>query len=175
MIVRTTRMAVLSISAFLMMIMMPVAAQAGLFGLEMSVSAHSGSRTNPYVEEPLTAMVKKYEQALTTSNGFIDALKSGDYQKAYDDYTDEQFRKNSSVDDLFTYHAGAMRSYGQIKEYKPMQWAFKTATMDGEKFVLSRKIVEHEKGRLIYVFTFARHGPYDELRGLSILEMNTEQ
>lgn len=174
MIVTVPRIAALSISAFLIMMMMPVAAQAGLFGLEMSVSAHSGSRNNPYVEEPLTPMVKKYEDALTTSNGFIEALKNGDYQKAYSDFTDEKFRQKSTVDDLFTYHASAMSSYGQIKEYKPMQWAFKTATMDGEKFVLSRKIVEHEKGRLIYVFTFVRQGPYNQLRGLSILEMNSK-
>lgn len=142
--------------------------QAGLFNLDFTVHIHSGTTENPYVEEPLVSAVKKYETALQTSNAVLALLQKGDYQTLYDVYTNEIFQSNSTVDDLFKYHANYLNGFGAIKTFKPMQWDFETKSLDGRKFLISRKIVEHENGAFVYVFSFLRNTTYDKIVGVSI-------
>lgn len=144
------------------------ASHAGLFNFDFTVHIHSGTTEDPYVEEPLVSAVKKYETALQTSNNVLELLQNGDYQTMYDVYASDLFKSISSADDVFKYHANYLSGFGAIKAFKPMQWDFKTESAHGRKMLVSRKIVEHERGMFVYVLSFLRDTDYDKIVGFSI-------
>ena len=56
----------------------------------LSISNRSGTLDEDNVEEPLSGLSKKYENALNVSNAIIDKIILNDHGSIYDELFDEQ-------------------------------------------------------------------------------------
>lgn len=126
----------------------------------------SGTIHDDNVEEPLSKPAKKYEPALRTSNDLVAKLIAREYHSIYESDVEPSLKAQISEANLVAMIAQIESQLGPMKRYKPMQWGFSFGEERGVKFVVSTKIVQHEKGELNYNFVFAADGPYRKLVGI---------
>lgn len=113
----------------------------------------SGNANDAYLEEPLSLTAKQYKPYLETANANMRALLKGDYQAMLSDLH-HTIDGQVSAHDLQNMHDTIKERYGELKDFKPMQWWFINAEEDGKSIFFSRKIGEHERGQVIYDFVF---------------------
>ncbi len=138
-----------------------------LSGCEFSFSGNSSSGDNDYFEEPLSDIVEKYGPALESSNKFVSRFRDAQIDALHADFTDS-LKESISIDDTRALHDTVIDAAGQMTEFLPQQWAFKTGEKDGQDVLFSTKIVVHESGELFYVLMFMNDGKYDKVQGIKI-------
>jgi hypothetical protein len=137
----------------------------GCFCVACSVNVqtgnHSGTVTDDYVEEPISAASKKYEEALRTSNAIVAALEARDFQSAYDRF-DTPVHDQMDEGKFAEMMQAIEKRVGLLEAYKPLQWNFVTRKEVAGRLLYSTKIVEYEKGMMSWAFVFKESGPYDK-------------
>jgi hypothetical protein len=156
---RITVRGLVSISTFLFLISCDINVDSG---------NRSGTVADDYIEEPITSSQMKYEKALITSNAVIEKIENGEYDYIYNNYIDDASKKVLTVQELQKIYSGAVAAMGPIKKYKKMQWGFLPKTENGLDYLISYKIIEHEKATLNYSFSFLRNGNYEKISGVGI-------
>ncbi len=138
-------------------------------------SMRSGTVSNEYIEAPLSEKAKEYQVALETSNQFLSLWQKKDFQTIYDTLVDADPKVKSvlTVEKLREISDNVVQQYGELVEYKPMQWAFEPKRAKKEYFLFSIKTVKHEKGQLNYLFQFFLDGEYKQLAGFYVRETPT--
>lgn len=136
-------------------------------GCEFSVSGNSSQGENDYFEEPLSDVVKKYEPALQTSNVFVARFQDNKIDEMYEDFSGS-LKERVSIEALQETRDGAIDAVGDVIEFLPQQWAFKTGEEDGEDILYSTKIVVHERAEFYYILAFADDGQYEKVDGIKI-------
>ncbi len=133
-------------------------------------SSRSGTVANDDVEAPLSDKAKQYENALKLSNEFLALWQKKDFQTIYDTLIDPDPKVKSvlTVEKLREISDNVAQQYGELVEYKPMQWAFEPKRAKKEYFLFSIKSVKHEKGQLNYLFQFFLDGEYKKLAGFYV-------
>lgn len=137
---------------------------------KINISNRSGSLDDDYVAEPLSGRSKKYENALNVSNDVIDKIISRNFDSIYSDIFDAQLKSDLDKKKFTSSIAKLESVFGNIKEYKKLQWGFFSGEEDGRKFLYSKKIVEYEKGMVKYLFVFNDDGKYRRIVGLHVEE-----
>jgi hypothetical protein len=132
---------------------------------QLVIVDRSGTLDDDYVEEPISARSKKYENALLVSNAVLDKARGGEYRTIYDEFFDARLKSILDEPKFAAMMKQIEGHVGPIKRYKPMQWGFIPRNEAGEKFLYSVKIVEHERGMIRYLFVFADDGHYGKLVG----------
>lgn len=112
----------------------------------------SGTFENPYIEEELDSVSEVYREYLNTSNDIIDKLKNNEYQLVYYSFFSEDLKSVIPLESFVGLITNLNKEYGIIINYKPMQWSFEIDEANG--VLICSKIVEHEKGKLVYIFSF---------------------
>lgn len=135
-----------------------------------NISARSGSLDDDYVAEPLSAAVKKYETALTTSNNIMHLFSQSKYRDVYRIYFSDRMKAQVTMKEFQTFMKQVVNNAGQLKAYKEMQWSFSSGTSEGLDLLYSVKVAEHENTMLNYLFIFERDKPYINLVGFSVKE-----
>jgi hypothetical protein len=115
----------------------------------------SGSVKDDDVEEPLPDPAKQYEPLLTHANELATLLRDGRLDEFYEKHLDQSLTKQMSVSDLQRMYDQVVSSAGQPLSFKPMQWYFRVQKSLPRSFVMTQKIVKHEKGTVYYRFTFS--------------------
>ncbi len=136
-------------------------------------STRSGTITNDFVEEPLTKKAQKYEQALETSNQFLDLWAKKDFQTIHDtlidpELLDDDKKEILSVEKLAAIHKNVEAAFGPMVGYKKMQWAFEPKSKKRQYFLFSIKIVQHEKGQANYLFQYLLDGGFKKIIGVYV-------
>lgn len=132
--------------------------------VQVHVTNRSGPLADDYVEEPISTRSAKYARALEVSNATIDELRAGKSHQVYSGRFGDVLRGLVS-EDQFENSLRPLATYGPVREYKPMQWSFATRIEKGRELLYSTKLVEHEKGRILYVFVFENDGKYERFVG----------
>ena len=133
----------------------------------------SGDIDNDYVEDPLLKAAKKYETALETSNQGLEYIIKGDLDFMYDEIFSETAKRNVSAEQFKVYLEENRIKFGEISEYKKMQWKFLPSYKEGVGDVLySVKIVKQGNTFVNYVFSFIDNGEYKKISGLHISKKN---
>jgi len=133
--------------------------------VEPTSSVRSGSLKDANVEEPLTAMSKKYEPALTLSNQLMDKIAAHAYHDIYQNHCDPLLQSMVDEAKFVSLLTALEKQAGPIVRYKRMQWAFDRGANQDIKTVTSTKIVQHEKELVNYQFVFRDDGRYAKLVG----------
>ena len=133
-----------------------------------NVSNRSGTLDDDYVEEPLSARSIKFAPALEISNDFINSIQSGNYDYIYSELISDGFKEELSKEEFMEMLNTIINLAGQIKMYKQQQWGFFTIKEDGNEYIGSVKIVEHENGILKYLFVFENDGVFKTLVGFNV-------
>ena len=133
--------------------------------IEPNASIRSGTIKDANVEEPLTAMAKKYEPALTLSNQLVDKIAAHAYRDVYQNHCDPLLQSMVDEAGFVSILTALEKQAGPIVRYKRMQWAFGQGIDQGIKTLTSTKIVQHEKELVNYVFVFRHDGRYTKLIG----------
>ncbi len=136
-------------------------------------SMRSGTISHDFVEEPLTKKAKKFEQALKTSNQFLDLWAKKDFQTIHDTLIDPNLRNEKkeeilTVAKLADIHKNVEETFGPMVGYKEMQWAFEPKKKKRQYFLFSIKIVQHEKAQLNYLFQYLLDGDFKKLIGVYV-------
>ncbi len=138
--------------------------------LHVTHASRSGSVTEDYVEEPLSAEVQKYEHALEVSNAFLDKLKERDFHTIYESMCGDPIRNAADEHGFAAMVEDFEQGSGAMKSYKPQQWGFVVKTGNAGGFLYSTKIVEYEHGMKRFNFIFVNDGKYEKLSGFNIHE-----
>ena len=136
-------------------------------GCEFSVSGNSSKGDNDYFAEPLSDIVNKYGPALDSSNTFITRFDDNKIDLIYGGFTDS-LREGMTVDELRSFREQVIESAGEVSEFLPGQWAFKTGSEDGRDVLYSTKIVIHENIAAYYILVFFDDGVYDKIHGFRV-------
>lgn len=134
--------------------------------MDFNASVRSGSIDDDYVEEPFSTFSKKYENALSVSNLAVESIIKKDYAFLYDTVLSEELRGQVSKDELERGIESSLVDFGEIKEYKKMQWSFIPKDIEAGSVVYSVKIVKHEKVDVSYVFVFRNDGKFENIIGI---------
>jgi len=139
--------------------------------LNMSVS--SGTIDNSYIEEPLSGIEEKYENALTRSNLAVEYMISDNYSSMYQELFDENLRSMVTENDFVAKLSEIKFLVGNIEEYKKMQWAFFPKEESGIDYLHSIKLVKHEKSFVKYTFVFLDDEEYGKIVGVNIIPVKS--
>ena len=136
-------------------------------------TAHrSGTINDDYVEEPLSGNSIKYAEILETSNHVIELVKAKKYKEIYSSYLDESLKETITEAFVIKSYEDAANAMGEIVEYKEKQWGFRPNLENNTNYIVSYKIVFHEKGRLDYSFAFIENGDHSKITGFAIKPRN---
>ena len=124
--------------------------------IKREFAERSGNINDEYVEEPLSAKVKDYASLLELSNELIIEISTKSYVSIYLQFA-PRVRDTINEDDFIILMNNLMLEHGDIIDYKPQQWHFRTATENSVDLIYSIKIVEHEKSFLYYTFVFDKN------------------
>lgn len=91
-------------------------------------------------------------------------LRSDRSHDVYARRFEESLRKSAS-EAQFEESLQGLGAYGPVREFKPMQWSFGTRVENGRELLYSTKLVDHEKGRIRYIFVFDNDDKYERLVG----------
>ncbi len=138
-----------------------------------NTQVRSGNSKDAYIEEELSATSKKYAPYLEASNMYLGQLTKGDYQQVVKDFHSD-YKSVASEEAFKSAFAPVLRMQGSYKSYKPMQWWFIQTKASGKNIIISRKIVEHEFGFIVYKFMFYSDDPEKKLVGLSMNTYNPQ-
>jgi len=138
--------------------------------VELGVNNRSGTLEDDYIAESLSDMSRKHEDALRISNKFIERMKAGELDSIYEQLFAESLKKLISQEDFKNLINQIHQAKGKILKYKKMQWGFISGQENGETFLASTKIVEHQKGMMKYLFVFQNDGKYSEIIGFRYKE-----
>lgn len=142
----------------------------GACEVNLGVNNRSGSLEDDYVAEPLSDMSQKHENALRISNKFIEKMRAGELDSIYEQLFAESLRKLITQQDFKNLINQIHQAKGKIVKYKKMQWGFISGQENGENFLASTKIVEHNKGMMKYLIVFRNDGKYNEIIGFRYKE-----
>jgi hypothetical protein len=120
-----------------------------------NLGIRSGSVRDDNVEEPIPEQAKRFEPLLDLANEMTTLLRDGRLQEFYDKYTADTLKKQMSAAELEKIHAQVIGSAGKAISFKPRQWYFRAVKSETESYVVSQKIVQHERGSVYYAFSFA--------------------
>ena len=137
----------------------------GCAKIELTYGNRSGTVDDDYIEEPVSATSKIYENALLTSNAIIELLISNNLQTLHDDFVGKEVYSMFTIDKLTEIRTHLYKTFGPVLRYKEQQWGFVPKEIKEGKCVYSVKIVEHEKVSLDYFFVFRDGGKYDKIIG----------
>lgn len=143
---------------------------ASAVGIKFRINNRSGTLDDDYVAEPLSKLSKKYENALKVSNEILVKIKAKNYSSIYDVYFDEKLKTMLSKERFETQMLNLEGEYGDLVRFKKMQWGFFTTEENGETFLCSKKIVEHQRTMLKYLFVFRNDGDFYKIVGIQIRE-----
>lgn len=136
--------------------------------INQEITYSSGTVNNPYIEEPLTKNVEKYQNALAISNKIAERLIEGDIEAVYLRYFSEKLRKSIAPPE-FEYLVNASTSYsGGMLSYKPMQWRFTLTKVEGQDTLISTKFLQYEKNKVSLTLYFLADSNYREIEGLAL-------
>ncbi|MEL7187722.1 MAG: hypothetical protein AAFN50_15005 [Pseudomonadota bacterium] len=138
-----------------------------LSACEFTYSGNSSSGDNDYFEEPLSSIVEKYDPALQSSNMFVSRFRD-DQIKALHDSLSAPLKEAVSIEEIRALHDKIINGAGEISEFLPQQWAFRSGVEDGHDVIYSTKIVVHEKTELFYILVFLDDGKYERIHGIKI-------
>ena len=131
--------------------------------VNFNAAVRSGDLNNDYIEEPLSTFSKKYENALKISNLAVKSIKEKDYSFLYNTIFSEELRSQITLEELEKGIESSLLNFGEIKEYKEIQWSFIPRDEDIGSVVYSVKIVKHEKTDVSYVFMFKNDGEFKNI------------
>lgn len=131
--------------------------------VDFNASIRSGNVDDDYVEEPLSAFSKKYANALKVSNQAVKSIKNKDYDFLYNTVLSEDLRGLVTKEALEQGIEQTLTKFGEIKEYKEMQWHFIPKDEEIGPVVYSVKIVKHENVDVNYVFVFRNDGEFKNI------------
>jgi len=134
--------------------------------LSFGTSVRSGTTEDDYVEEPLSDGVKKFEQALITSNAVLELISKSKHQEIFANYFSDDSKSNFARSDLTTLLNQLDQGAGKLVDFKKLQWGFFNGKEKGIDYLYSVKIAEHEKTMIRYLFVFEKDKPYTHLAGL---------
>ena len=154
------------------LLILVIALLALLPGCRMETKVHSGDVDNPYIEEPLSAPAEKFQGALDTSNKFIDNINTQPHE-LYEEFVSPQFKDILPEDKFVKLFTLTETSFGPFKQYKKMQWFFEEREEKGIPILVSGKIVQREKGYLMYSLTFC-NGDFNKICGLYVTALPPE-
>jgi len=143
-----------------------------LFACDFNANTNirSGTLEDDYVEEPLSSLAQRFENALYTSNSLVDHLDSNKIDAIYRNIFSDELRANISLKD-FKELVGKIKSVkGEVVSYKKMQWGFTNIIEERRNLIGSTKIVEHEKGMMKYLLVFNNDGNFDRIVGFHFKE-----
>ena len=143
-------------------------------GCDVSINSavRSGDLKNDYIEEPLSTFSKKYKNALNVSNLAMKSIQEKDYAYLYKTIFSEELRSQISLAKLEKGIEESFINFGEIKEYKKMQWHFIPRDEEYGSVLYSVKIVKHEKTDVSYVFAFNNDGEFNNIIAIHSQEKN---
>jgi len=112
--------------------------------------------------------MRALQSALETSNSILELIKAGKLTEINANFVAEKSKSQLTEKNLNKVFSEAYKNIGKIKNYTKMQWGFLLKQIEGQNYLYSVKIVEHEKASMNYFFTFDGGGDYKKLVGLSI-------
>ena len=134
---------------------------------DVNINARSGSIENDYIEEPLIKLVSRFENALTTSNYFVDGVKSNNIDSLYQNLLSKKLRAKVSQEEFESLITELKATRGEIIQYKKMQWSFiklnGEGDLEGKNLIASVKIVKHEKETMKYLIAFEDDGKFNKI------------
>jgi len=134
---------------------------------DVNINARSGSIENDYIEEPLIKLVSRFENALITSNSFVEGVKSNNIDSLYQNLFSKKLRSKVSQEEFKSLITELKATRGEIVQYKKMQWSFikinGEGDLEGKKLIASVKIVKHEKVTMKYLIAFEDDGKFNEI------------
>ena len=138
---------------------------ATISGCDVSFNSavRSGDLDNDYIEEPLSILSKKYENALNVSNLAMKSIEEKNYAFLYNNIFSDELRSQITLKELEAGIERTLIDFGEIKEYKKMQWSFIPKNEELGAVLYSVKIVKHEKTDVNYVFLFKDDGEYKNI------------
>ncbi len=113
----------------------------------------SGSADEPYQESPLGENVQEYAPLLELSNALVQQVINGDYGKMYDQHFSPRLKEEMSREWLVGRLSELTAFAGPARKYKPKQWRFSLRKHQGRRILLSTKIVEHQRTKIVYQLT----------------------
>ena len=140
------------------------------FACEVRVSkgTRSGSLSEDYAEEPLSADARQYERALEMSNTIMDLLLERDYRRIVDSLVDRRSAPDITQQRMLDIFRDVESHAGPGLRYKRLQWGFVARQEGARSLLYSTKIVEHEKFKMRYVFIFIDDGTYRRIAGFYV-------
>lgn len=138
----------------------------------LTTGNRSGTTQDDYIEEPLSKLSAKYENALLASNKVLEMLKNREYEEINRTYVHESLRDTLTASTFESIQNQLSNAIGPIETFKPMQWGFLTSEDAGKDILFSFKVVEHEKAILNYAFVFDNDGQYNKLIGFHVTQRN---
>ena len=140
-----------------------------ILGCDVSFKrAHrSGTLMNDYIEEPVP---EKYEKYLESTNFFMDAYATKQFDFVVENYLDPEFRPELRKEDLESLSGYIDKHAGLYRSYLKGQWGFVPENREGVKMLHSVKIVEHERATMHYIITFSQNSKNHKVIGLTIKE-----
>ena len=136
----------------------------------VSISNRSGSLSDDYVAEPLSERSKKYENALNVSNEIIKKVIEKDFTAIYEMHFDAELKSQMTKEQFIQAMNQLINSFGSATKYKELQWGFFSRNSEGRNLIFSKKIVEHEKSMVKYLFAFKEDGKYMNIVGFNAHE-----
>ena len=138
-----------------------------LSACEFTYSGNSSSGDNDYFEEPLSSIVEKYDPALRSSNLFVSRFGDDQIQALHDSLS-APLKEAVSIEDIRALHEKIINGAGEVAEFLPQQWAFRTGVENEVDVIYSTKIVFHENTELFYILVFLDDGKYERIHGIKI-------
>ena len=136
--------------------------------INTNLGIRSGNLDDDNIEEPLSAHAKKYRLALNITNDIVEKLREEKYDKIYEKYASEEFKKQVNKEGFAQNFKNILSIFGRIESYKKMQWGFLPSEENGARYLTSFKVLKHEDQVSNLAITFYDDGKYNKFVSIKL-------